>query len=44
MTIRRIVSGGAQPDAPLLAVERGLRSLGVPERDAAELAATALEM
>lgn len=44
MTIRRIVSGEAQPDAPLHAVERGLRGLGVPERDAAELAAAALVM
>lgn len=42
MTIRRIVEGGAGPDAPRLAVERGLRALGLPPGDAREIAAHAL--
>jgi hypothetical protein len=44
MTIRRMVAGDAQPDAPLRAVERGLRGLGVAEEEAAELAAKAFAM
>jgi len=42
MTLRRIVDGQAQPDAPRLAVECGLRALGVSREEAGELAAAAL--
>ncbi|MBW2314040.1 MAG: TetR/AcrR family transcriptional regulator [Deltaproteobacteria bacterium] len=42
MTIRRVVEGDAQPDAPERAVERGLRALGVASEEAAELAREAL--
>ncbi len=42
MTIRRIVEGRAQPDAPRLAVERGLRALGLGSGEAREIAARAL--
>ncbi len=42
MTIRRLVSGQAQPDAPRRAVERGLRALGVSSTEARELAGAAL--
>lgn len=42
MTIRRIVEGQAGPDTPRRALERGLRALGIPKGEAAEVAATAL--
>jgi AcrR family transcriptional regulator len=42
MTIRRIVEGHAQADAPLRSVERGLRALGVSQDEAGSLAAAAL--
>ena len=42
MTIRRVVERQAQPDAPLRAVERGLRALGVAPGEAATLAAEAV--
>jgi len=41
MTMRRILEGRAAADAPRQAVRRGLRALGVPEEEAARLAAEA---
>ena len=43
MTIRRIVQGGAAPDAAQQAVRRGLRALGLDEDESARLAAEAAE-
>jgi len=42
MTIRRIVTGEARPDAPQRAVERGLRGLGMRADEAREIAVAAL--
>ena len=44
MTIRRVVAGEASSDAPGRAVARGLRALGISEREARELATTAVSM
>lgn len=41
MTIRRIIEGKAGPETPQLAVERGLRALGVDAAESADLAADA---
>lgn len=41
MTVRRIVEGSAAADAPRRAVEVGLRSLGIPASEAADIASEA---
>jgi AcrR family transcriptional regulator len=41
MTVRRIVEGRAAADAPRRAVEVGLRSLGIPASEAADIASEA---
>lgn len=43
MTIRRIVEGGAELDAPARAIARGLRALGISAEEAEPLAADAVE-